>query len=216
MNPFPRSPRILKGGIVLLDAATANVQQVIPLQYNPETISRTLEARSANDGGDQSAALRLSGPPKETYTIEIELDATDQLEKADDLTVEFGLQPMLAALETILYPDSSQLVLNQTLAAIGTIEILPTEGPLTLFVWSKQRIMPVRITSFSVAEEAFDVNLNPIRAKVSLGMTVLTLDDLGAFSNSSSLYLAYQKAKEQLADKYRGGTTDSLGVEGSL
>ena len=212
MSSFPPSPNILKGGIVLLDPLTSQVKQVIPLQYNPETISRSLEIKSAGDGGDQTEALRLSGPPKETYSIEVELDATDQLETQDNLSIKNGLQPTLAALETIVYPSSSSLIANQLLSAVGTIEILPTEAPLTLFIWSKERVMPVRFTELSITEEAFDVNLNPIRAKVSLGMTVLGVDDLGVFNQGGGLYMTYQRAKEELARKYRGGTLDSLGI----
>ena len=48
------------------------------------------------------------------------------------------------------------------------------DAPLTLFVWSKSRIVPVKITEFSVTEEMFDSNLNPIRARISLGLRVLT------------------------------------------
>ncbi|MEN1783515.1 MAG: hypothetical protein AAGF77_00110 [Bacteroidota bacterium] len=212
MSSFPRSPKILKGGIVLLNPQTAEVGQIIPLQYNPESITRSLEARSAGDGSDPTEALRLAGPPRETYSIEVTLDATDQLENRDPLSVRHGLQPTLAALESILYPKSSHLVSNQMLAAIGTIEILPTEAPLTLFIWSKERIMPVRFTEFSITEDAFDVNLNPIRAKISLSMTVLGLDDLGDANQGSGLYMAYQRAKEELARKYKGGTLDTLGI----
>jgi hypothetical protein len=42
------------------------------------------------------------------------------------------------------------------------------QAPLALFVWSQHRILPVRVTDFSITEEAFDPALNPIRAKVSL------------------------------------------------
>jgi hypothetical protein len=84
------------------------------------------------------------------------------------------------------------------LASLGTIEIIPAEAPLTLFVWSAQRVLPVRITELSVTEEAFDPALNPIRAKVTLGMRVLTVDDLGFTHRGGSLFMAYVRAKERL------------------
>lgn len=216
MTSFPKSPKILKGGIVLLNPLTSQVERTIPLQYNPETISRSLQVQGAGEGGERSEALRLTGPPVETYTLEVELDATDLLEEADSLSVENGIQPMLAALETIIYPKSSSLILNNVLSFVGTIEILPMEAPLTLFVWSKHRVMPVLITEFSITEEAFDVNLNPIRAKISLGMRVLSVDDLGHAHRGGNLYMAYQKNKEQLADKFKGGSLGSLGIENQL
>ena len=79
------------------------------------------------------------------------------------------------------------------------------EAPLTLFVWSKNRIVPVRITDFSITEEAFDPALNPIRAKVSLGMRVLSVDDLGFDHKGGSLFMTYLQQKEQLAARDRIG-----------
>ena len=72
----------------------------------------------------------------------------------------------------MVYPTSAQLLSNNSLAQSGTLEIVPMEAPLSLFVWSKSRIVPVRVTEFSITEEAFDAALNPIRAKVSLGLRV--------------------------------------------
>jgi hypothetical protein len=216
MTSFPGSPKTLKGGIVLINPDTSQVIRVIPLQYNPDTLSRTLQVQGAGEGGDRSEALRLTGPPVESYNVEAEIDAADQLEVADALSVTTGLHPMLAALETMVYPQSSQLILNNILAQVGTIEILPAETPLTLFIWSVHRIMPVRITNFSVTEEAFDVNLNPIRAKITLGMRVLSVDDLGHDHKGGSLYMAFQRNKEQLANRFTAGTLGNLGIENSL
>jgi hypothetical protein len=209
--PSPLSPKILKGGIVLLDPHTSAVQKIIPLQYNPETITRSLQAKRPGEGADQSEALRLAGPPVESYTLEAELDATDMLEAKDSQTMEEGLQPALAVLETIVYPPSSRLTANNALTMSGMLEIIPAEGPLVLFVWSKNRVMPVELTDFSITEEAFDANLNPIRAKINLGMRVLTVRDLGFEHKGGSLYLAYQKQKEQLAKKFKSGSPGTLG-----
>ena len=128
--------------------------------------------------------------------------------------VELGIAPQLAALETLLYPASGQLIANNSLQAGGTLEILPLEAPLALFVWSKQRVVPVRITDCSVTEEAFDTKLNPIRAKVSLSMRVLSIDDLGFSSKGGSLYMIYQQNKERLAQRATGGSLSSLGLTG--
>ena len=182
MTTFPGSPRLLKGGIVLLDADTSVVQRIIVLQYNPDSLSRSLQPQViAGESGDRLEALRLKGPPIETIKLEAEIDATDQLEvpNRNPTAVRLGIYPQLAALETIIYPRSQDIQANQNLAAIGTLEIAPTEAPLTLFIWSRNRILPVRLTEFSITEEAFDPTLNPIRAKVSLGMRVLTINDLG-------------------------------------
>ena len=211
MPSSPLSPKILKGGIVLLDSDTSAVQKIIPLQYNPESISRSLTPKRMAVG-EQSDALRLTAPPEEIYTLDIELDATDFLEVKDDQAIENGLQSALSILETIVYPKSSELIANNELAASGALEIIPIEGPLMLFIWSKNRVMPVQITTFTIAEEAFDVNLNPIRAKIGLALKVMTVDDLGFDHKGGSLYLAYQKQKEQLAVKYKPGDLGALGI----
>jgi len=214
MSGFPNSPRLVKGGIVLMDPNSSAVLRVIPLQYNPDTLTRTLQAQTVGEGADPSEALRLKGPPIETIKLEAEMDATDQIEFPDrnSSTVEFGLQPQLAALETIIYPTSAQLQSNNALASSGTLEIIPTEAPLVLFVWSKARIIPVRLTEFSITEEAFDVNLNPLRAKVSLGMRVLSINDLGFTHKGGSLYMIYQQQKERLAALSKTGTLGALGI----
>jgi hypothetical protein len=212
MSTFPRTPYVLKGGIVLIDPQTSAVRRIIALQYNPDSVTRSLQVQGAGDGGDRSEALRLKGPPVETIKIEAEIDATDQLEIADGTATAVGLHPQLAALEVIIYPTSVQLQSNNSLAESGMLEIVPAEAPLTLFVWSRQRVVPVRITEFSITEEAFDVNLNPIRAKVSLGMRVLSVNDLGFSHKGGSLFMTYLQTKEQLAKRAQGGTLGTLGI----
>jgi hypothetical protein len=216
MSSFPGSPKLLKGGIVLLDPESGAVQRMIVLQYNPETVSRTLTPQTATGEGDRSEALRLKGPPVETIKLEASIDATDQLEfpAQNANAVQLGIQPQLAALETILYPASATLQLNNSLAAAGTLEITPVIAPLTLLVWGRERIVPVRITEFSVIEEAFDPALNPILAKVSLGLRVLSINDLDFNSKGGSLFMVYHQARERLAQKTAAGTMGALGIGG--
>jgi hypothetical protein len=208
MTTFPGSPKILKGGIVLIDPGSGAVRRVIALQYNPDALSRSFQVQSVSsgDGGDRSEALRLKGPPVETYKLEAEIDLSDQLEFPDQHpdAIQFGLHPQLAALELSIYPTSVQLLSNDALARVGTLEIAPMEAPLSLFVWSEHRVVPVRITELSVTEEAFDVNLNPIRAKVSLGMRVLSVNDLGFDHRGGSLFMRYLQQKEQFAARSQG------------
>ncbi|MGB4801883.1 MAG: hypothetical protein WBV59_04450, partial [Anaerolineae bacterium] len=212
---FPNSPRLLKGGIVLLDPNTGAVLRIIALQYNPDTLSRTLQVKGAGaEGGDRSEALRLKGPPVETIKLEVEIDAADQLEMADRQTAQLGIHPQLAVLETIVYPTSAQLAANNRLARAGTLEIAPMQAPLTLFIWSRSRVVPVRLTDFSVTEEAFDPALNPLRAKVSLSLRVLSVDDLGFDHRGGSLFMSYLQVKEQMAARNRGGAFSAFGITG--
>jgi hypothetical protein len=200
MSAFPGSPRVIKGAIVAVEASTP-VPKVILFQYNPDTLTRTLKPQSAGETASKSESMRLKGAPVETISLDIELDATDQLEHPE-LNVaaqQLGILPQLAALETILYPKSSLVIQNATLASSGAIEVVPPEGPFTLFIWGPKRVLPVRITEYRVTEEAHDASLNPIRAKVSLGMRVLTYDDLTLSHQGYSVFIAHQMAKEAMA-----------------
>jgi Contractile injection system tube protein len=195
---FTGSPKLLKGAIVAvkpLDPASG----VIVFQYNPDSLTRTLRARTAGSEGDKSEALRLKGPPEESLKLDIELDAADQLEAGDSTAEELGVYPALSRLETLLYPSSAIVIANETLTLLGVIEVIPAEAPLTLLVWGLKRVLPVRLTSFTITEEAFDPNLNPIRAKVGLELSVLSYDDLGLLSVGGALFMAHQLAKEAFA-----------------
>jgi hypothetical protein len=215
MTPF--SPRLLKGGLVQVDPDTAKVLRVIALQYNPDTLTRTLQvqATSPGGGGDQSEALRLKGAAIETIKLEAEIDAAEHLDDpgSNPDAVALGIHPQLAALEELVHPRAGDLQANDALAASGVLEVLPLEAPLTLFVWSKQRVVPVRVTDLSVTEEAFDVALNPIRAKVSIGLRVLSVDDLGFGHRGGTLFMAYLRNKESLAGRAASVPLSELGVE---
>ncbi len=214
----PLAPRLVKGGIVTLDPDTSVVQSVIALQYNPDSLSRTLQIQSLPGGSDgvRVDVLRLRGPAVETIKVEAELDATDQLEFPNQfpLAVKYGLHPQLAQLEMLINPTVETLLADDNMANSGTLEIIPLEQPLTLFVWSSSRVVPVRLTEFSITEEFFDPSLNPIRAKVSLGMRVLSVDDLGFEHPGGRLFMSYLSNKENLASKAGTVALTVLGLGG--
>jgi hypothetical protein len=215
MTTFPGSPRLLKAGSVLLDARSGAIERIIVLQYNPNRLTRSLEAQTIGEGSsNRSLAMRLKGPPVETYRLEAEIDAADQLEfpNQNEAVTENGILPQLAALESLVYPKSSDLIAGHALAATGTLEIAPLEAPLSVMVWGKNRVVPVRVTEFSVIEEAFDPRLNPLRATVTLGLRVLSVADLGFDHRGGSLYLTYHQQLERLAQKGAGQTLSALGI----
>src|SRR5215467_3687769 len=218
MTGFPNSPRLVKGGLVLMDPDTSVVRGIIALQYNPDSLSRTLQIQAVQGGQDgvRVDALRLRGPAVETIKIEAELDAIDQLEHPTQfpITAQLGLQPQLAQLEMLVNPTVETLLADDNMANSGALEIIPLEQPLTLFVWSKMRVVPVRLTDFSITEEAFDPSLNPIRAKVSLGLRVLNVDDLGFSHPGGRMFMTYLTNKETLASKASSAAISVLGLGG--
>ncbi len=214
MTTFPNSPKLIKGGIVQYDVDSSQVKRVISLQINPETLNRSFQIQGIEgvEGGDRSQALRLKGPPVESFSLEATIDATNLLEKGDAVAAEFGIQRELNALEAIVYPTSAELRENNQLAQSGTLEIIPMEEPLTLFIWSKVRVLPVLFTELSITEKAFLPNLMPILATVSLGMRVLSIDDLGFEHKGGSLFMNYLQNKESLKDRYTQVGLNSLGI----
>ena len=216
MTSFPGSPRTLKGGFVLMDADGKAVLRTVAFQYNPDSLSRTLTPRGAKiDAGDRLEGLRLVGPPIETIKIEIEIDATDRLEhpgsNAD--TVANGIAAELAELETIISPAPDDIAAADGLARSGTLEVLPLPSPLVLLALGRNRLIPVRITEFSIVEEAFDTQLNPIRARVSLGMRALSIDDLAFGSKGAELFMVAARRRDRMA-KRRPPNMQALGLTG--
>lgn len=215
MTTFPGSPRLLKGAIVGIDPANP-LASVIVFQYNPGTLTRRLEPRVARSGGgrevDRSEAYRLEGPPQETISLTIEIDAADEVDNLTPAQLVSGIYPTLSALEMLLYPKSLHVIINSGLSATGLLEIIPPEAPMTLFIWGPQRVLPVRLQSLSITEEAFDGLLNPIRAKVELSLLVLSYYDLKVTHPGFSLFMVHQVAKEVLATTNVFNSVQNIGV----
>ena len=217
MSTFPNSPKLIKAGLVIVDAGTARVLRIISLQYNSDSLTRSLTAQTAGGNDhDRVEPMRFKGPAVETFKLEADIDATDQLEfpEQNPNAGQYGIQPQLALLESLVYPTASQLALVDSQASSGTLEIAPMLAPLVLFVWGKNRIVPVKVSDFSITEEAFDAALNPIRAKLNLGLRVMSTDDLGFSSKGGSLYMAYLQNKEKLATKVQSASFATLGIGG--
>jgi hypothetical protein len=210
------SPRLIKAGLVMIDPQSAQVRRVIALQYNPEKLTRSFQVQGAGDHAERSEALRLKGPAVETFQLEVEIDAADQLEfpAQHKAVVEAGIAPQLAVLEALINPTAADLLSSRALANAGTLEIATMESALPLFVWGANRIVPVRITDFSVTEEAFDPQLNPINATCNLSLRVLTVDDLGFDHKGGGLFMAYLQSREKLAAKAATFGFDALGIGG--
>jgi hypothetical protein len=211
------SPKLIKGGLVVVDPATGVVRRTIALQYNPDTIARSYQVQGVggDGGGERAQPFRLKGPAIESIKVEAEIDATDALEQPDQNanTVRYGIAPHLAVLEALVNPTTTELETLASLSRSGTLEILPPEAPLVLFVWSPNRVVPVRITTLTITEEAFDPQLNPMRAKVSLGLRVMSTDDLGFESKGGTVFLSYLRAREALAGKTGTATLQDLGLD---
>jgi hypothetical protein len=220
-SEFPLRPRLQKGALAVYAKHGPGMPptSVIVFQFNPDQMKRTLAHRATppppgGGGPAKEDVLRVGGPPVETITLSVDLHAADQLADPDTHAVvaEHGLHPALAALEMLMYPPTLDARSVEELARRGAVQVTSADLPLVLFVWGQSRVVPVKITSFSVSEEAFDTRLNPIAAKVDLGMQVLTYMEFPESSVGRDTFLSYQTHKESLARRLRPGD-DARGVQ---
>jgi hypothetical protein len=214
-SDFPRSPWLMKGALVIFETKAPVPTNIIVFQYNPESVARSFEQPAPDrpawsswfSSGDTRRVLMA---PIESFRMTIELDAADQLEfpATHPITVASGLHPTLAALELLLYPSSSAVILKKAMARAGAAFVLPAEAPLVLLVWGPLRVVPVRVSSLNITEQAFDNLLNPIQANVDLDLRTLTEKELDkAGVPFSTLAISQHIAKEVLA---RSNTVNSV------
>ncbi len=156
----------MRGGLVLFDLSPRRVVRSLAFQYNPDVLYRTLVP-----GPDGS---------HETLELELELDATGDPQAA------LGIQPQLAALESIAFP-------TRALA----------KAPLTMLIWGQARVVPVRVTELLVSEEAFDLVLHPIRATVAATMEVLTAPRRSPARAGEALKAEHQLIRKALTEHER-------------
>jgi hypothetical protein len=196
---YPRSPRFLKGGLVAYQLPDL-LPTIIVFQYNPEELTHSLQGRSGGGGG-RADALRVAGPPEQTFTFTMDLDATDQLEQPDQnpVTYQNGLHPVIAALERLMHPSYATVIANEALALLGSAFILGEQAPLALLVWGARRVLPVQLQSLTIKENAFDQSLNPIRATADVSMRVMTYRDMDITNPGYWAYMASFTQKEVLA-----------------
>lgn len=207
MSNYPRSPILLKGALIeFSERFISVVPNIIIFQYNPETMTRTLEPWAGiteeskdTDSAHKPPATAQPNDPTESFSLALELDAADALEKPESHPVALisGVADRISALELLMYPQGESLLGGLLGSVAGTLS-MSTDGagikigggastpkpvprsavPVVLFAWGPGRILPVRITSFSVEEQAYSPLLYPIRAKVNIGLKVVHTEEL--------------------------------------
>ena len=243
---YSRSPKLLKGALVeFSERFIGPIPNIIIFQYNPETITRDLEVYNpfqeediTNKEGEKVGTIHFVSAdtqpydPPETFNLTLELDATDDLEANDPIAVVTGVADRLAALEMLLYPQEGSLLgdllgaLSVSVSAGGISvggsaaaeadDVPKGRVPIVLLVWGPGRIVPVRLTSFQVDEQAFSPLLYPIQAKVTVGIQVLTESQIYLFPDSLSRDIALgaykftRKQKQVLAAANIANTVDSI------
>ncbi|PRP92671.1 hypothetical protein [Enhygromyxa salina] len=187
MTDFSR-PHIplTKGALVQIFEGVVGIAlpNIVLFQYNPTKISHTITPWNPQevDQTQRGAQAPMVQPfdPKESFSLSLELDATDDIEERDPIAIKFGVADRLAALKKLTYPSEGlfgDLIRNASALSGGPMcAVARPSVPVVLFVWGPGRIVPVRVTSFSVEETLYTPMLHPLHATVSLGLEVLTPD----------------------------------------
>ena len=200
MTNVAAGPALSKGAIVSIDPVSHAGHQ-IPFQYNPATFRRTVQTQAVGgEPGGHSSSVRFTGSPIETLSLDIEIDALS-IDSTVGGAVEslYGIYPQLSVLELLIYPTTTAMAANVALLNQGSLEIAPYVAPLTLLVWGAKRSIPILVQNYSIVEQAFSPDLNPLRATVSVTAQVLSASDLASDATGYSQFIVYQQAKELYA-----------------
>jgi hypothetical protein len=174
---------------ILLEYGLSIPPLALVFDFNPRTISRTrtitVETGSApgTRGGydfvlpteTPRASQGVTARP-ETFNITILLDATDRMNEDDAIAREFGVQPQLDTLRSMVEPKSQGPAGLQLLAGLGSGQARAFQrdesASVLLFIWGVH-LLPVFLTSVDVTEQAHLPSLLPYRAEVGLTMQVI-------------------------------------------
>lgn len=197
--PFPRNVPLFKGALVSIDDSSGK-RTTVPFQFNPETLRRSLKPNLVGAGeGDRTEAVRFTGAAVEMIHLEVQLDGIDQLAAGNATASEYGIYPLLASLEQLVYPSVTQVKQYNSTLTQGSIDVVPPLAPRLVFVWGTHRVVPVRLTSLAITEQLYDGNLSPIAAAAALELRVLTYSDVFPNNPDYSLFLTHQQNLETMA-----------------
>lgn len=187
---------VLPGALIEYGTGVLGIPlNIVVFQFNPESITRTLNLPAANTSGDPERAARrrefgqLAAPPLESFEITAHFSAADDLGKggaASAIPRVFGVGPQIAALEKMAYPSAGLIsgLIGAAIDAVGdalglggddagaTRGVPRQPAPRILFIWGPSRVVPVRIKSMVVAEQQYDALLNPVQAEVRIGLEI--------------------------------------------
>lgn len=182
---YERTPTVVPGAFVqLVEQVIGFIPNIVAFQYNPATITRTLEpwnpfeVDQANRGAQSPTVQPYE--PQEKFSFTLEMHAADGMELGNPVTRVSGVASQIAALKKLTQP--SQGLLGDLVASANALAGKSpgaTERPsvpVVLMILGPGIIYPVRITSFSVEQKEFNPLLYPIQASVQIEVSVLTPD----------------------------------------
>ena len=181
---------LLRGALIEYGTSLLGlVPNVVIFQFNPESLSRTLQIPQRPTGATQRETTQAGEKTFEKITFKAHFSAANMLDEDKVLAKMFGIGPQLAALEKMVLPSAKIAgLIGAALDAIGDAlggggddapaQPIPREKyPRILFIWGPLRILPVTIDSMSISELEYDSILNPLRAEVDITLSVIAVDD---------------------------------------
>lgn len=184
---LPGAP-LRKGALVQIFEGVVGLglPNIVLFQYNPQKITHSItpynpyEVDKAGRGA-QGPMVQPYDPPQ-SFSLSLELDASDDMEQDSKVAIRWGVADRLAALKKLNYASKGLLgdLLQSAklLAGDPHCKVERSTVPIVLFIWGPGRVLPIRVTSFSVEETLYTPKLFPLHATVSLGLEVLTPDVL--------------------------------------
>lgn len=181
---------LLRGALIEYGTSLIGpIPNVVIFQYNPESLSRTLQIPPRPTGATQRETTQAGEKTFEKITFKAHFSAANMLDEDKELAKLFGIGPQLCALEKMVLPSSKiASLIGAAIDAIGDAlggggddtpaQPIPREKyPRILFIWGLTRVLPVTIDSMSISELEYDSILNPLRAEVDITLSVMAVDD---------------------------------------
>jgi hypothetical protein len=174
---------------MLVEYALAIPPLVLVFEFNPQSLTRTrtitLKTGSApGTRGGYDFLLPTETPrvaqgvtvEPESFSMEILVDVTDRMNDGEVIATQFGIEPELDTLRSMVEPKSQGPGGLQTLSSLGLGGERAFQrnesASVLLLVWGTH-ILPVFLTSVQVTEEAHLPSLIPYRAKATLSMQII-------------------------------------------
>lgn len=181
---FSNKPKILRGAFVEYGLSVPPLTVVF--QFNPEKLTRNRSVdfgkealRRFHQKAEYANLIKLqreqiTDVKEEVINLEIRLDATDRMDDGDAIAGQYGIAPQLSTLEQMAYPKNESILGSIALGKMKGYSFTERANPpIIIFIWGKQRLLPVNITSLNITEQEFNTELNPVRATVSVSLTVI-------------------------------------------
>jgi hypothetical protein len=211
----------LKGAFINLGAGLLGaLPNIVVFQFNPDRVTRTpslVRPPPPSDGAGSRDSNEQPGEPGESMSFTLRIDATDQLARANPIAAASGILPTLSALELLMVPKSSLLIDLTALGGGNRPHRHPPERlPTVLFFWGPFRILPVTINSLGITETQYDPLLNPVRAEVSVGLSVLTPGQLARNATFARGAYKYSQGVKEVMAALNLANAAEIGVSASL